>query len=78
VTFAMAASQNGVSITQQVCYIMILLHECSMIYYESKKKSNVSCNTLQNYWFSYEGKACKYCATVNPFWDASIAKSTGI
>ncbi len=35
--FATAASQNGICITQEMCHILILFHNCSTITDESKK-----------------------------------------
>jgi hypothetical protein len=37
--FVMLESQNGVWLTQQMCYIRILFHDCSMI--KMKVKSDV-------------------------------------
>jgi hypothetical protein len=48
VDFATAASQNGVRITQQMCHVKILFHDCSMINYESNKKSKVFCHFQKN------------------------------
>jgi hypothetical protein len=36
--FATAASQNRVCITQQICHIMILFHDCSVITDEHNNK----------------------------------------
>ncbi len=56
--FATAASQNSVCIciAQQVCHIMILFHNCSMIKDESGKESKVLCHVLNNIGFHMKGK----------------------
>ncbi len=47
VDFAMAASQNDVSITQQMGHILILFHDWSMIKKDdSNKKSNGFCDFM--------------------------------
>jgi hypothetical protein len=54
--FALAASQNGVSITQQMCHTMILVHNSSMIKDESNKKSIIFGYFLNNIGFLMKGK----------------------
>jgi hypothetical protein len=56
VDFATAALQNGVCITLQMCHIMIVSHECSMIKYESNKKADVFCHFSNNIGFPIKGK----------------------
>jgi hypothetical protein len=58
VDFATAASQNGVCMTQQMCRIMIYLHDCFMI--KKKMKLNVFCQMflsfINNSGFLMKGK----------------------
>ncbi len=59
VDFAMAASQNGVCISQQMCHMMTLFHVGSMVK-DKSKKYEMFFVISEKYWFSEEGKAYKY------------------
>jgi hypothetical protein len=56
VDFAMAASHVGVSITQQMCHIMVLFHDCSTINDEINKKMVLPCSEYSNISFLMRGK----------------------
>jgi hypothetical protein len=47
VDFAMAASQNGVCITQEIWHIFFRFDNCSMAKAESNKKFNIFCYVLK-------------------------------
>jgi hypothetical protein len=54
---ATAASQNGVFISQNMCYVVILFNMCSLIKDESYEK----CSVFVKFWIRfvfYEEKAC--------------------
>jgi hypothetical protein len=66
---AMAASHNGICIIQQMCHIMILFHDCSIIKDYSNKKSSFR-HFLNNIGFLNKGKLV---STNYPLCDAAVA-----
>jgi hypothetical protein len=55
----MAASQNGVYITQEIWHIIFFFDNCSMAKAESNKFFVIFCYVLNVFWFSYAGKTCQ-------------------
>ncbi len=56
VDFAIAASQNGVCITQQMFLKMVLFRDCSLIKDENNKKYKFFCHFLNNIGLLMKGK----------------------
>ncbi len=71
--FAMAASQNGVCITQQKCHVMTLFYDCSMLNDESNKKNFCFFAFTKIIGFSIMGKLESIKSN---FCDAAVAKSS--
>ncbi len=59
VDFGMAASKNGVCITQGKCHKMILFHNFSIIKDYINTNFNIFCHNLNNIGFFMKWKACK-------------------
>ncbi len=71
--FATDASHNGVYKTHQVCHIMTLFHEYSMIKDESEKQFIVFCYVQDNIGFLMKVKLIQKQI---PFCDVRVSGST--
>jgi hypothetical protein len=59
VDFAIAPSQNGVCLNQQMSHMMILFHNCSLMNDKSNQQFCVCFHVLNNIGFLMKGKFIK-------------------